>query len=144
MRSGAMAVFAGLTMVGVCLALSGARVDAGAAGPEDVLTQTSTINALLDGAYDGDMRTATDSVLERRAYLEMCLGRALARCGDRRGYDILLRYLDDVRGAFARSAADELRELLGGPEDRDPAEWRKLVEKHAGPLPVKAFDRRIE
>jgi len=63
MRNGAMAVLASLTVLGVGLAVSGGRVNAGPAGPEDVLTQTSTINALLDGAYDGDMRIG--DLLER-------------------------------------------------------------------------------
>ena len=65
--------------------------------------------------FDGDIRRATDPVLERRAWLELSLGRALARCGDGRGYDILRRYRDDVRGSLARSAETELAELRGGP-----------------------------
>jgi hypothetical protein len=71
-----------------------------------------------------------DSVLERRAYLELSLGRALARRGNRRGYGILQQYTQDIRGALARSAADELRELPGMAHDRR--------------LPRSAFNRRIE
>ncbi len=68
-----------------------------------------------------DPRFAVDPVAERRAYLELCIGRALARCGDERGYHILLRYCDDLRAALARSAQDELTELLGAPL---PENWR--------------------
>lgn len=64
--------------------------------------------------FDGDARRATDPLLERRAWLELSIGRALARCGDERGYDILRRYRDDVRGSLARSAETELAELRGG------------------------------
>ena len=81
--------------------------------------------------WEADPRPAVDSVLERRAYLELSLGRALARCGDRRGYDILRRYADDIRGPLARSAADELRDLASTPRRR-------------GRLPVTPFTRRIE
>jgi hypothetical protein len=93
--------------------------------------------------YDGDMRLVTDAVLERRAYLELCIGRALARCGDRRGYDILLRYADDVRGALARSATAELRDLFGDrPADDTPA-WRHLVHSRAAVLRPRPFCKRI-
>jgi|GEM_PF-1062479 len=50
---------------------------------------------------------------DRSAYLELCLGRALAHCGSKRGYEILLEYLGDVRGFLARSAHDELVLLTG-------------------------------
>ena len=91
--------------------------------------------------YDGDPRRATDSGLEKRSYLELCLARALARCGDRRGYDILLAYLNDVRGVLARSARDELVELLGEPADRD--RWARVLRRRGKNLPVKPFSRRL-
>ena len=91
--------------------------------------------------YDGDARRAVDSVLERRSYLELCLGRALARCGDRRGYDILLRYVTDIRGTLARSASDELHDLLGVAEEPT---WRRRVTARNGRFAVKPFTRRID
>lgn len=97
----------------------------------------------LSVRYDADLRLTVDSVAERRAYLELCLGRALARCGDRRGYEILLRYTDDVRGALARSAVDELVDLLGEPGQRDAAGWAALIDERAADAGVKPFLRRI-
>jgi len=94
--------------------------------------------------YDGDMRLAGDTILERLAYLELCIGRALARCADRRGYDILLAYLDDVRGFLARSAEDELSDLLGEPPSRDKQGWQRLLEAKESPLQPKPFRKRIE
>jgi len=91
--------------------------------------------------YDSDPRRATDSGLEKRSYLELCVGRALARCGDRRGYDILLAYLDDVRGVLARSARDELAELLGEPAERD--RWSRVLRRQEDPLPAKPFTRKL-
>ena len=48
---------------------------------------------------------------DRYAYLELCLGRALAHCGSERGYEILRAYANDIRGFLARSARDELKVL---------------------------------
>lgn len=74
-----------------------------------------------------DMRFAEEPVQERRAYLELCIARALARCGDRRGYEKLAVYADDVRGTLARSAREELADLLGKPfPDDAPSRARTL------------------
>jgi hypothetical protein len=59
----------------------------------------------------GDGRATTEPVSERLAYLELCVARALARCGHPRGYAVLRQYTDDIRGTLARSAVDELRAL---------------------------------
>ena len=61
---------------------------------------------------------------DRYAYLELCLGRALARCGSRRGYQITLEYLNDIRGSLARSAHDELVALTGRDLGYDANGWR--------------------
>ena len=61
---------------------------------------------------------------DRYAYLELCIGRALARCGSRRGYQIMLDYLNDIRGSLARSAHDELAALTGLDLGYDANAWR--------------------
>lgn len=94
--------------------------------------------------FDADVRESVDSVLERRAYLELCLGRALARCGDRRGYAILLDYAHDIRGTLARSAEEELGDLLDIPAANKPTDWCRILAARSTPLPRKAFTRRIE
>lgn len=60
---------------------------------------------------------------ERHAYLALCLARALARCGDRRGHALLIGWLDDQRLFLARSARRELAELLGHDHAFDAAAW---------------------
>jgi len=50
-------------------------------------------------------------VEDRYAYLELSIGRAMARCGSERGYQILIDYLSDIRGFLARSAHEELTAL---------------------------------
>lgn len=94
--------------------------------------------------YERDMRFCEDPVLERRAYLELAIGRALARCGDARGYEILVRYVDDVRGTLARSASDELADLLGRPLPRGVPQRRRVLEQHLISPGIKPFVRRFD
>ena len=65
-----------------------------------------------------------DFFLERLGYLEVVIGRALARCGSREGIEVLLAYLDDARRPLARVAFRALRELAGDAVGEDPAEVR--------------------
>jgi flavin-dependent dehydrogenase len=55
-----------------------------------------------------------DFYLERRAYLELCIGRALARCGSVEGVRILESYLKDSRSILAKHARSELAVVKGG------------------------------
>ncbi len=75
-----------------------------------------------------DLRKTARGLASRRedryAYLELCVGRALARCGSRRGYDIVLGYLHDIRGFLARSAHDELVDLAGRDFGYDKRAWQ--------------------
>jgi hypothetical protein len=64
-----------------------------------------------DIPFHTDFRKSVDWVADRHAYLELCLGRAMARCGSAAGYAILKRYLGDQRGFLVRSAKDELAAL---------------------------------
>jgi flavin-dependent dehydrogenase len=66
---------------------------------------------------------------DRYAYLELCVGRALARCGCRRGYLIMLDYLNDIRGSLARSAHDELVQLSGQESGYDKQAWQRWLAK---------------
>ena len=90
----------------------------------------------------GDQRRASDYVGERYAYLELCLGRALARCGDRTGLKILAKYTGDMRTFLARSAWRELKELTGVDAGFDPGRWGKLVGRRR--CPPRPFRRRID
>ena len=51
-----------------------------------------------------DPRRTVNPTPDRYAYLELCVGRALSRCGSPRGQEILARYRNDLRGVLARSA----------------------------------------
>ncbi|MEK7767445.1 MAG: hypothetical protein AAB368_14545, partial [bacterium] len=50
---------------------------------------------------------------ERSGYLEVALGRALARCGSPEGARILVAYLADARAYLAAHARAELTAVLG-------------------------------
>ena len=50
---------------------------------------------------------------ERLAHLELVIGRSLARCGSRGGYDILIDYLGDVRAVLVAHAHSELTAIAG-------------------------------
>jgi hypothetical protein len=73
-----------------------------------------------------DWRRGVDWVAERHAYLELCLGRAMARCGSAEGYAVLKRYTRDQRGFLARSAKDELFDLSKIP-GRGPKPYLKEI-----------------
>ncbi|MBD2868800.1 FAD-dependent oxidoreductase [Paenibacillus arenilitoris] len=70
-----------------------------------------------------------DYFLERRSMLELAIGRALARCGSPAGYDILIRYLDDVRSLLAKNALLELQRLGGRSLGKDARQWRVWLEE---------------
>jgi len=65
-----------------------------------------------------------DFVCERRAYLEVSIGRALARCGSGDGMDILISYLDDNRALLAEFAHTELAAIAGRDYGKDSHAWR--------------------
>ena len=98
-------------------------------------------SALPAGA---DPRRSLDHVAERHAYLELCVGRALARCGATRGYEILIGYLGDIRGTLSRSARMELADLAGRDLGPAPEPWRLWLAKAPRPLPPKPYLRRLE
>jgi len=95
-------------------------------------------------AFGADPRKSLGHVAERHAYLELCVGRALARCGSPRGYDILIGYLRDMRGVLARSAHDELVELSGSDLGHSPEPWQHWLAQAPRPLPLKPFLKRLE
>lgn len=73
---------------------------------------------------------------ERRAMLELAIGRALARCACPDGYAVLIDYLEDVRSLLAGQALLELRRLSGKSFGAEPERWRSwLRERRADLLP---------
>jgi hypothetical protein len=60
---------------------------------------------------------------ERRAFLELSIGRALARCGSSEGLKILISYLDDNRALLAEFAHTSLTAITGEDCGKDSGAW---------------------
>ncbi|WP_369204451.1 FAD-dependent oxidoreductase [Streptomyces sp. PU-14G] len=71
-----------------------------------------------------------DDVQERRALLELGLGRAMAACGAGDGYRVLIRYLTDNRALLAEQAHTRLTALTGADLGKDPAAWAAHLAAH--------------
>ena len=98
-----------------------------------------------DGLHD--LRASApqaDFFLERMAYLEVAIGRALARCGGPRGVEILAGYLDDSRAILAEHAHDELVAVSGEDLGKDTAAWLAWLHRHAGELRSSPWTQRID
>ncbi|MEK7474663.1 MAG: FAD-dependent oxidoreductase [Candidatus Coatesbacteria bacterium] len=90
-----------------------------------------------------DSRKGTDVAGERFAYLELCLGRALARCGEADGYRVLARYTGDLRMFLARSALRELADLTGEDRGFDRGSWEGWIAANPRRIGPRPFDRRL-
>jgi flavin-dependent dehydrogenase len=80
----------------------------------------------------------TDYLKERPAYLEVVIGRALARCSSPEGVIVLINYLNDVRAILAEQAHDELIAISGQDFGKDAAAWTQWLEAegdHLKPAP---------
>jgi flavin-dependent dehydrogenase len=70
-----------------------------------------------------------DLFAEREAFLELCLARAIARCGGEDGLHILIGYLRDVRSLLARRAHADLVASTGEDVGLDPRAWERVVKE---------------
>jgi hypothetical protein len=94
-----------------------------------------------------------DYFRERLAFLEVVIGRALARCGSPDGYVILITYLNDARALLAEHAHSELKSMTGRDFGKDASAWSQWLEDAADTLqprpwqastdPVRAWDEAI-
>jgi hypothetical protein len=75
-----------------------------------------------------------DYLLERAAYLEIAIARALARCGSPQGILTLINYLTDIRGLYHRHAHHELVQLSGEDLGTEPSAWAHWLETHGEQL----------
>ncbi len=85
-----------------------------------------------------------DFVQERLAYLELVIGRTLARCASVDGYLILVSYLSDNRVLLAEHAQSELVAITGVDHGKDVAAWSRWIELNADDLESVAFHQLTE
>ncbi|WP_276356542.1 FAD-dependent oxidoreductase [Cohnella caldifontis] len=85
---------------------------------------------------------------ERRALLELMIGRSMARCGDPEGYRILISYLDDVRALLSEHAHAELASISERDFGKDPCAWSNWLDAasqaQAGAMPPCPFQTRYD
>lgn len=111
----------------------------------DVLMQIID-TPLLQSAFlrrQADLRTGNDTLSERKTYLRLCLARALARCGSRKGYEILIEFLSSAYACFARSARDELAELCSEDFYFDGDKWTQWLELNTSSLKVCPYTKEL-
>ena len=101
-----------------------------------------------DGLHDLQASAPeADFFLERMAYLEVTLGRALARCGAPQGVKLLAGYLDDARAILAEHAHDELIAVSSedfGKDERAWLTWLASMESRGRALQPRPFTQRID
>ena len=77
---------------------------------------------------------------ERQAYLEVVIGRSLARCGSPDGVVVLIDYLNDARGLLAEQAHDELVAITGKDFGKDVKAWTEWLEAEGETLMPKPWE----
>lgn len=85
-----------------------------------------------------------DFFYERQAYLELVIGRTLARCGSLEGYAVLVNYLDDARSLLAEHAHSELKAISGQDLGKDAEAWHRWLARQKFNLPVKPWKELTE
>jgi len=68
-----------------------------------------------------------DIFLERLAYVELVIARAMARCGDRKGYEVLIGYLNDARALLAEHAHSELQSITAQDFGKNAHGWQNWL-----------------
>ncbi len=71
---------------------------------------------------------------ERKAFLEILIARARARCGSKAGCEVLISYLEDSRRPLVNHALGELVRITGQSFGQKPLRWRDWL-RESGPLP---------
>jgi hypothetical protein len=92
------------------------------------LAANSALNGHLLKTNDYPESDFADYLLERAAYLEIAIARALARCASPNGLLTLIHYLADVRTLYRRHAHQELVCIAGKDLGVEPTAWAHWLE----------------
>ena len=85
-----------------------------------------------------------DFRLDRRALVELILGRAMATLGDAEGYEALIPFLEDRRANLAEFAHLTLEALTGRNDGKDPKAWSNWLDEVRGSLPIMPSLERLD
>lgn len=99
----------------------------------------SSLKRFLDDPYIGGNVTRAEEEARRNVFpaiLESRIAATLARCGAKRGFDVLVEYLSDVHCLLADYAHRELCSIL--PEDYgfEAEKWKDYVNSLTFPMPT--------
>ncbi|NQU50912.1 MAG: FAD-dependent oxidoreductase [Bacteroidetes bacterium] len=83
-----------------------------------------------------------DHILERLSLMELILGRALARSGSDKGYEILIEYLDDMRAILAEFSHGTLVKITKRDFGKKKEQWNKWLTTNKGGLKPAALEER--
>ena len=76
--------------------------------------------------------------------LELHIGATLARCGSKKGYEILLGYFYDIHYNFKNFALNELKEITSTDYGYDKKAWKEYIFTLSFPQDTKALKKEIE
>jgi flavin-dependent dehydrogenase len=89
-------------------------------------------------------RVEPDYFGERKAMLDLSIARALARCGSKKGYEILIKYLDDARSLLAEQAHTELKRITNKDFEKDRLDWGLYIEQKANDLKPQPLTMKLD
>jgi hypothetical protein len=98
-----------------------------------------SLTRFLDDPYIGDnVSTALEQVTNNvyPAILETRIATALARCGDKRGFDVLVEYLNDVHYLLVEYAQKQLALMLPGNCGHGYGQCKEYIGSLTFPLPM--------
>jgi hypothetical protein len=98
-----------------------------------------SLTRFLDDPYiGGNVSTAPEHVATRvyPAILETRIAATLARCGDKRGFDVLIEYLNDVHYLLADYAQKQLALMLPGSREQGYSQCKEYINSLTFPLPM--------
>jgi hypothetical protein len=76
--------------------------------------------------------------------LELFIAAALARSGGKRGYEVMVEYLNDIHYNFKQFALAELKDLTGKDYQFDTSAWKKHLSNLSWPQPCLKVEKEIE
>lgn len=102
---------------------------------------------LLNDQHVGGFATSEYDKVRWQVYggsLEISIAAAMARCGGRKGFELLHTYLEDLHFNYKTFALNELRELTRKDWGYGAGEWKKHLAGLSYPRPVKALRKNVE
>jgi ribulose 1,5-bisphosphate synthetase/thiazole synthase len=98
-----------------------------------------TLSRFLDDPYIANGVTRVPQTAGEKVYagmLESRIAAALARCGARRGFDVLVGYLNDIHPFLASYAHRELKSMLQEDHGYDERRWKACIDRQTFPRAV--------